>query len=183
MNLPKPDILTIIEREGIELKHRKALCPFHDEKTPSFIVNQRKQTFHCFGCGAHGDVITFIMKYRGLSFKETLVYLGISHGQPVKIDPTIQRRRTLQHNFEKAIVATYDALCEHSQKLHRLRLQVKKNPSVLTEAGMALFAKYMGELAEVDYKLDVLLAGTVEDQISFLQETIDDSKKIIRRAA
>ena len=45
----------------------KGLCPFHNEKTPSFTVDEKKQLFHCFGCGAGGDVVSFIMQKEGLS--------------------------------------------------------------------------------------------------------------------
>jgi DNA primase len=184
MNELKPDILTIIEREGLAVKRRKALCPFHDERTPSFIVSQARQTFHCFGCGAHGDVITFIMKLKGLSFKDALSYLGMAPGKPAPIDPDIQRRRKLQQSFEKAIAYIYDKLCARSRHLHQIRLQVKKNPGALTDLGAALFAEQMGELTEIDHKLDVLLTGTVEDQISMLMETMkNDCKKTISRAA
>jgi DNA primase len=58
----------------VELKRAghsyKGLCPFHAEKTPSFIVSPDKQIFHCFGCGAGGDIITFVMKHENLSFEE-----------------------------------------------------------------------------------------------------------------
>ena len=50
----------------------KALCPFHQEKTPSFIVHPEKQIFHCFGCGAGGNVFSFLMKYENLNFPEAL---------------------------------------------------------------------------------------------------------------
>jgi DNA primase len=180
----KPDILTIMEREGIEIKRGKALCPFHNERTPSFIVNQARQTFHCFGCGAHGDVITFIMKLKGLSFKDALSYLGMAPGKPIPIDPDIQRRRKLQQSYEKAIAGIYDKLCERSRHLHQIRLQVKRNPGAVTEAGAVLFAEQMGVLVEIDHKLDSLLTGTVDDQISILQETMkNDCTKTVSRAA
>jgi DNA primase len=54
----------------------KACCPFHQEKTPSFIVNADKQIFHCFGCGVGGDVFAFLMKYEQLSFPEALERLA-----------------------------------------------------------------------------------------------------------
>ncbi|MFH1777750.1 MAG: DNA primase [Candidatus Omnitrophota bacterium] len=58
----------------------KALCPFHNEKTPSFVVNTDKQIFHCFGCGAGGDVISFVMKYEKLEFPEALETLAKKNG-------------------------------------------------------------------------------------------------------
>ena len=180
----KPDILATIENEGIVLKRGKALCPFHDERTPSFVVNQRRQTFHCFGCGAHGDVITFIMKFKGISFKDALTYLGMTPGKVTPIDPDVQRRRKLQQSFENEISEVYLSLCERAQHLHKIRLQVKKHPSALTDAGAVLFAGQMGELAEVEHKIDTLVTGTFEEQISILGETRkNDCTKTISRAA
>src|SRR4030066_2160538 len=53
-------------------KNYKGLCPFHSEKTPSFMVNEEKQIFHCFGCGEGGDVFTFLMKMGHFSFPEAV---------------------------------------------------------------------------------------------------------------
>ena len=50
----------------------KGLCPFHDEKTPSFMVDPAKQLYHCFGCGEGGNVYTFLMKKEGLDFREAI---------------------------------------------------------------------------------------------------------------
>ncbi len=52
------------------------LCPFHNEKTPSFTVNEKKGVFHCFGCGAGGDVISFLMRVRNEGFNDTVKYLA-----------------------------------------------------------------------------------------------------------
>jgi DNA primase len=54
----------------------KGLCPFHEEKTPSFVVSPAKQIFHCFGCGAGGDAITFLMKYENLEYIEAIEKLA-----------------------------------------------------------------------------------------------------------
>jgi len=62
-----------LKRTGANLKGR---CPFHAEKTPSFIVNPDRQSFHCFGCGEGGDVFTFLMKYHRLTFPEALKELA-----------------------------------------------------------------------------------------------------------
>ena len=50
----------------------KGLCPFHEEKTPSFHVNPERGMWHCFGCGEHGDCFTFLMRLETLSFPEAL---------------------------------------------------------------------------------------------------------------
>jgi DNA primase len=56
------------------------LCPFHNEKSPSFSVSRSKQVYHCFGCGASGNVITFLMEYENFTFLETLEYLAEKAG-------------------------------------------------------------------------------------------------------
>jgi DNA primase len=61
----------------------KGLCPFHSEKTPSFMVSQSKQIFHCFGCGAGGDIIAFVGKYENLSFNESVKMLATKAGVSV----------------------------------------------------------------------------------------------------
>ena len=71
----RTDIVSVIG-EYVTLKrtgvNHKGLCPFHNEKSPSFNVNAQKQFFHCFGCGKSGDVITFVSELEGKSFMETL---------------------------------------------------------------------------------------------------------------
>ncbi len=57
-------------------KNYRGLCPFHSEKTPSFMVNEEKQIFHCFGCGTGGDVFTFLMKIGQFSFPQTVEELA-----------------------------------------------------------------------------------------------------------
>ena len=81
------DIVDVIS-EYIELRRAgqnyKGLCPFHSEKTPSFMVSPDKQIFHCFGCGAGGDIVHFVMKYENLSFHESLKLLAKKAGISLK---------------------------------------------------------------------------------------------------
>ncbi len=67
--------------------HLKALCPFHNEKTPSFIVTPERGTFHCFGCGKHGDIFTFIQEIEGIDFKDALKKLADKAGVEIKYIP------------------------------------------------------------------------------------------------
>ena len=75
----KIDIVSVISRY-VKLKKRGrnfvGLCPFHDDKNPSFVVSPEKQIFHCFGCGASGDVIKFLMRIEGIDFKEAVRILA-----------------------------------------------------------------------------------------------------------
>lgn len=60
-------IAEVVQAFGIMLEKDKALCPFHQEKTPSFSVERNKNIYHCFGCGAGGDSIDFVSKLKGIS--------------------------------------------------------------------------------------------------------------------
>ena len=62
-----------LKRSG---RNFKGLCPFHQEKSPSFMVTEEKQIFHCFGCGFGGDIFTFLMKFNGLTLPEALKELA-----------------------------------------------------------------------------------------------------------
>ncbi len=64
----------------------KGLCPFHEEKTPSFMVSPEKQLFHCFGCGEGGNIFNFLMKYEKLSFFEAVKMLAQKSGVTLPVD-------------------------------------------------------------------------------------------------
>jgi len=93
--IPESFIETLLERvdivdvvgQRVPLKpaghEHKACCPFHDEKTPSFYVSPQKQFYHCFGCGAHGTAIGFIMQHDGLEFPAAIEQLASEVGMDV----------------------------------------------------------------------------------------------------
>ena len=74
-------------------KENWGCCPFHTEKTASFSVNEEKNFYHCFGCGAHGDVITFLMQTQHLTFIEAIEKLCQDAGIPIPAATAEQRRR------------------------------------------------------------------------------------------
>ncbi|MEZ5616361.1 MAG: DNA primase [Rhodocyclaceae bacterium] len=96
--LARSDIVDVIERY-LPLKkagaNYVACCPFHSEKTPSFSVSPSKQFYHCFGCGAHGSAIGFIMEYSGQGFVEAVETLAGQLGMQVPLQrPEDRRQRT-----------------------------------------------------------------------------------------
>src|SRR5271169_2126550 len=118
----------IVKVVGDYVKLRKAganmmgLCPFHQEKTPSFAVHPGKQIFHCFGCGVGGDVFKFIMLIENLSFPEALRRLAEKAG--------ISLRETAED-------ATYDANAKERAVLHKIH-----------ELAGKLYAQQLGSSAE-----------------------------------
>src|SRR5262249_46766159 len=70
-----------LQRSG---RNFKGLCPFHGEKTPSFIVFPESQSYHCFGCGANGDIFGFVMNTEGLEFRDALAKLARQAGGDIR---------------------------------------------------------------------------------------------------
>ena len=84
--LNRVDIVEVVSRY-VRLKKEGAnfqgLCPFHNEKSPSFTVSPAKQFYHCFGCGAHGNAIGFLMSYGGLGYVDSVKDLASMVGMQV----------------------------------------------------------------------------------------------------
>jgi len=97
--MTKPDLIQFLQREGVELKPKGRVlwgkCVLHEDNTPSFKVDPERQTFHCFGCGAGGDVISFVQARRKVSFAEALGILGIRNGRTTRPDPDELKKREL----------------------------------------------------------------------------------------
>ena len=88
-------------------QNHSALCPFHAEKTPSFLVSDSKQIFKCFGCGAGGDIFKFIMLMENRTFPEAVMFLGERSGITVRQaaesqSPGTQRTQRLRQAMELA---------------------------------------------------------------------------------
>ena len=121
--LNRTDIVEVIDTR-VPLKKAgrefKACCPFHDEKTPSFTVSQVKQFYHCFGCGANGTAISFLMDYEHMEFLEAIEELARRAGMEVPKETTgkqTQAPSTLPHYALLERVADYyqEQLRSHPQ--------------------------------------------------------------------
>ncbi len=123
-----------LKKSGVNLK---GLCPFHAEKTPSFMVSPERQTFHCFGCGEGGDVFTFMTKYYRMTFPEALKELaGRYHitlpQRPVNHDDRrkAQKREALFASNEQAAAIYHDFLLRDSGAAQaRAYLQERQAPT------------------------------------------------------
>ncbi len=124
--LGRVDIVDVVDRY-VKLKKAgtnfQACCPFHNEKTPSFTVSPTKQFYHCFGCGAHGNAIGFLMEYSGLPYPEAIRALAETVGMPV---PETRTRGDKPHASEAPGLAArmLDALNYYRAELKKSRVAI-----------------------------------------------------------
>ncbi|MFH1235535.1 MAG: DNA primase [Parcubacteria group bacterium] len=109
----KVDIIDLIQ-EYVQLRQAgtnwKANCPFHSEKTPSFMASREKQIWHCFGCGEGGDIFSFVQKIEGLEFPEALRLLAKKAGvQLPTFNPELQTKKTQMLDVVKAASQFFSA--------------------------------------------------------------------------
>lgn len=101
-------------------KNYRGLCPFHQERTPSFFVNPERESFHCFGCGAGGNLFHFLMKMDSLSFPEAVNRLAERAGVAVEItahaDPALQQRRGRNQEIHRQAAWYYHCLLKKLPK-------------------------------------------------------------------
>lgn len=162
----KPDILEIVEREGIECRRKghDYWIKHHGEKTASCKISTERQTFHCFGCGVHGDVINLIMELHGLNFKDACGYLQIIPGQPAPVNPSKQKQRQLIKQFEKWRINFYCQLCDERIETEQLKLHAEKRMP-LPEYLAFWFAEKLARLPLIAYTLDILSGN--DDELKF----------------
>ena len=100
--LNRADVVEVIDKR-VQLKkagaNYVACCPFHQEKTPSFSVSPSKQFYHCFGCGAHGSAITFLMEYEGFTFVEAVQQIASELGLAVPNEKVLDKKN-VKANFD-----------------------------------------------------------------------------------
>jgi DNA primase len=120
--LARVDIGEVVGR-SVELKRagssHKGLCPFHAEKSPSFTVSASRQTYHCFGCGAHGNAIGFLMEHHGMGFIDAVRDLAQQAGLTVPEDASspADREQAAAHKHRQATLA--DVLARAAENYRR----------------------------------------------------------------
>jgi len=163
--LEKPNIEDVLEKEGIILTGIKdgfkCCCPIHRERAPSCYINVSRQAFHCFGCGERGDVVTLIMKMRGIDFKDAISYLGIEPGKTYVPDPAELARKEAARVRVSSIAKWKTLLGDMYRTLHGERSEARQR--VLTMMSGHLTACLTDPLPTIEYWLSILDGKDAEE--------------------
>ncbi len=130
--LARVDIVEVVGR-SVELKRagatHKGLCPFHGEKSPSFTVSPSRQTYHCFGCGVHGNAVGFLMEHHGMGFIDAVRDLAQQVGMTVPEDTSsaADREQAAAHKQKQATLG--DVLARAAESYRR---QLKSSDRAIT---------------------------------------------------
>lgn len=141
------------------------LCPFHNEKSPSFTVSPTKQFYHCFGCGAHGSAITFLMEHTGASFPDAVRTLAASAGMTVPEEnrsPRQQQESARRKAEESRHTQVLDAAQAHYLK------QLRASPAAIR------YLKQRGLTGEIAAHFGLGWSGTDRHGLSQVFPTYDD---------
>ncbi|WP_066452843.1 DNA primase [Castellaniella caeni] len=129
--LARVDIVDVVGRY-VQLRKGGAnllgLCPFHNEKTPSFTVSPTKQFYHCFGCGAHGSALHFLTEHTGATFPEAVRTLASSVGMTVPEEPRSPKQRAVERE-RKAESSRQRDILDKAQAHYRAAL--KQSPQAV----------------------------------------------------
>ncbi|OWQ48848.1 DNA primase [Roseateles noduli] len=129
--LARVDIVDIVGRH-VDLKkagiNHKGLCPFHGEKSPSFTVSPSRQTYHCFGCGQHGNAVGFLMEHLGIGFIDAVKDLAQQAGMQVPEDDRSPQDREREKAQKQRQATLTEVLAKAGQ---HYRQQLKANPRAI----------------------------------------------------
>ncbi len=152
-----------LKRAGREYQ---GLCPFHDERSPSFTVSQTKQFYHCFGCGAHGSALRFLMEYDKLEFLDAVEELARRNGMDVP-------RETRQRNEDGHSRQMYDMLASTSRWLTSQLAASKRAQDYFSKRGIDAATRERFSLGYAPEGFDGLknALGTHPEALRLLEQT------------
>lgn len=122
-----------LKKAGINFK---GLCPFHGEKSPSFIVSPSRQTYHCFGCGVHGNAVGFLMEYGGMGFVDAVKDLAQMQGMPVPDDNLRPEDRERQKQVKARQLALTDVMARAARHWKQQLRQSQRAVAYLKGRGL-----------------------------------------------
>jgi DNA primase len=156
-----------VVRDFVNLKKAGSLlkgnCPFHQEKTPSFVVNPNKNIFKCFGCGKGGDSVSFIMEHEKFTFPEALRYLAQKYHIEVEETQVSTEEKQVQDEKESLLIAL-----NYAAKFYQTQLTE-------TEDGKAIGLSYFKERGFLDDTIQTFQLGYSPDSFdTFYNQAIKD---------
>lgn len=171
--------------QGVELKRSghiyKAVCPFHGEENPSFVVYPENHRFHCFGCRENGDVIDFMQRFHGLDFKDALGRLGLNQGPLTiadknKIAEAARKRKRRQARARRET--------ELAWTLGTLIRRIHSAKKALTPENLHIYCGVLDPLSLYEWGHDTLIYGSKEEKADVLNcfkgfETIERGQLFI----
>ncbi len=166
------------EMYGIKVnRNGMACCPFHDDRHPSMKVDKR---FHCFGCQEDGDVIDFAAKLYGLNSLGAAVKLaadfGIGYDSKGRTSPSPAKRKLSEElRFKQAELQCFRILSDYNHLLEKWKTEYA--PEKPEEEWHPLFVEALQKQTCIEYLLDILLTGTVEEKAAFVK---DYGKEVMR---
>ena len=175
----RSDILDVARAIGLNLnRYNKCLCPFHNEKTPSFSICSKRQLFKCFACGELGDSIALVSKLKGLNNYESALYINklLNLGIEVKEDKSIVTNNKAKDN-KISKIENYNnskVIIEAFEKWE------KDTFLLLSDYRRYLSEKDDEETAEmlniIDYYLDIFTSNDIEEKLEFYKY----NKKVVQ---
>lgn len=176
----KANIVDIVSASGIELKKSgkdySALCPFHDEKTPSFTVSPEKQIFHCFGCGVGGDVIEFLMRMDGIDFQSAINRIGGNSATEKKTSRTKRERFRLRKAKSRELKESemtntmLDELYEWGHYQLDWVNQIQSAMRLFNSDMIFSLSELVSGLSAVKHNIDVVFNGDNENRYMLYKE-------------
>jgi len=175
--LDRVDIVEVIDRR-VKLKktgkNYSARCPFHDEKTPSFSVNPEKQFFYCFGCGAGGNALGFVMDYENMEFPQAVETLAGSVGLEVPREPSPGGPGQAQRQeSNKPLYALMEQVANYYKGQLRSHPQAQKAVAYLKSRGLT------GEIAK---QFDLGFAPPGWDNLLKALGETDEQKALLKKS-
>lgn len=181
-------ISEVVERAGIKLKANSAICPFHDENTPSFHIHPVKNIYKCFGCGVGGDVISFVQRFYSVDFMGAVKLLNDNFGLGLNLTRH-GRGKKMPVNIGYAVRRAYRA----KFKRFELALLFYRRQLYFTILGYSApseidlfddeYIKAINRIDIVDYWLDIMTYGNDEDKKDLINDRgVKDIERYYRNA-
>lgn len=169
---------SVAEAYGVKVnRHNRGLCPFHDDRHPSMLVAE--DHYHCFACGAHGDVINFVAELTGLRPYEAAKQLAAQYGLQEGILPSPEIQLKKRKLAEAQQLRNRERLCFLVLSDFRwllIRWKDRYAPEDPDEEWDEHFAEACQKLDQTEYQLDLLLEGTQEEKALLMDELLRSGK-------